>query len=528
MASALLRSVALRAVRAAAIVVVAGSGATCSLLLDTTAEQCASDADCGVFTGAKCDVATKTCTVPTVSTTTTGGTGGGGTGGAGGSTGGATTSTTGGGGSGGVEPPKCADPDASPIEINGDITSDFELTCDQVYLLNGPVTVGEGATLTIEKGTTIKAKYVDSADPGNADKFGVLVIQPGSKLIAVGTEDQPIVFTSSRPAGERKAGDWGGLILLGNAPTNHKDANMQPTQGKVEGLVSGGLYGGINDNDSSGTLRYLRLEYGGYQIAPGNEVNGITFGGVGRGTIVDHVQVRQTADDCFEFFGGNVTAKYLACQYPGDDAFDWDNGFVGKLQFLVLQQDPAIADDSNGFEGDNDAVKSQNQPISNPTIYNATLCGQNGDQPKAQYGALVRRSTKGTLANILVMGFETGYDVRDPLTSVSLKNSLFFGNLVNVVAEPEVAGMPDDDDAGFDEVATFQSPASMNSSADPQIAGCFNATSPSFGPAVALTANGAVPPADGFFDVSASHVGAFKDATDVWATTGKWAVWAPN
>ncbi len=424
--------------------------------------------------------------------------------------------------------PSCADPDSEPVTINGDISSDFDLKCNQVYLLEGPVRVLDGATLTIEKGTTIKAKYVDSTDPTNVDKFGVLVIEPGSRLIAVGTADQPIVFTSSQPVDMRKPGDWGGIILLGNAPTNHKDsATMLPTQGKIEGLATSvGLYGGVNPDDNSGTLKYLRIEYGGYTIAPNNEVNGITFGGVGRGTVVDHIQVRMTGDDCFEFFGGTVNAKYLACQYPGDDGFDWDNGYVGKLQFLVLQQDPKIADDSNGFEGDNDALKSQNAPLSDPTIYNATLCGQNGDQAKSQYGILARRSTHASIYNALVKGFETCWDVRDPLTSIVFQNSVCHGNLVNLISEPEAVGSAADDDGGFDEGAYFVGPINNNVTMDPMVNGCFDANSPAFGPMNSITQNAKSPPGDGFFDVSANYVGAFKDVSDTWATTGTWPVWA--
>ncbi|MEZ4297108.1 MAG: hypothetical protein R3B70_19235 [Polyangiaceae bacterium] len=502
-----------------------GAGA-CSFLVDSKAEQCESDADCSALgAGVKCGE-DKVCIQ-----SSTGGAGGGTTSSGGGGTGG---EMTGGGGTGTTTStptettaPTCASPDSPPVSINGDITSDFKLTCNQVYLLEGPVRVAEGATLTIEKGTTIKAKYVDSKDPNNVDKFAVLVIEPGSKLIAVGTPDEPIVFTSSQPEATRKPGDWGGIILLGNAPTNHKDAMGQPAQGKIEGLATtGGLYGGINPDDNSGTLKYLRIEYGGYAIAPNNEVNGLTFGGVGRGTVVDHIQVRQTADDCFEFFGGAVNAKYLACQYTGDDGFDWDNGYSGKLQFLVLQQDPAIADDCNGFEGDNDATGSENTPVSNPTIYNATLIGQNGDTAKTQIGILPRRSTKASMFNILVTGFETGWDPRDAKTAVVLQNSLFFGNLVNNIAEPEPTGGAADDDAAFDEEAYFLDAANKNSTQDPKLVACFDADSPVFGPMTSLTSNAATPPTDGFFDSTAKYVGAFKDANDTWATDGKWAVWS--
>jgi hypothetical protein len=119
--------------------------------------------------------------------------------------------------------------------------------------------------------------------------------------------------------------------------------------GRIEGITSGGEYGGDQEDDSSGILSHVRIEYSGTEIAPNNEINGLTLGGVGRGKVIDHVQVRHTADDCFEFFGGTVDAKYLVCQHPGDDAFDWDYGYTGRLQFLLLQSEPRVSGGSNGL-----------------------------------------------------------------------------------------------------------------------------------------------------------------------------------
>ena len=137
----------------------------------------------------------------------------------------------------------------------------------------------------------------------------------------------------------KRAGDWGGVVILGNAPVNYPGG-----KGNIEGILttaSGTQYGGADPEDNSGVLRYIRIEYAGVVLSPDNEVNGLTFGGVGRGTKVDHIQVRQALDDCFEFFGGTVDAHHLICQYNQDDGFDTDNGYSGRLQFLVLQQDPA-------------------------------------------------------------------------------------------------------------------------------------------------------------------------------------------
>jgi len=335
--------------------------------------------------------------------------------------------------------------------------------------------------------------------------------------MAEGTKDKPIVFTSPSPKGDRAPGDWGGVILLGNAPINQMGG-----KGAVEGIAMGGEYGGTDPNDSSGKLKYVRVEFSGIQLSPDNEINGVTFGGVGAGTEVDYVMVHDTLDDCFEFFGGTVNAKHLVCANNGDDGFDWDNGFKGKLQFLALVQDPSVADDTNGFEGDNDALGSVNTPLSEPTIYNATLVGKNVDVAKQQYGMLLRRSTKAHIFNTIVTGFEAGIDIRDKDTSIELKNSIFFGNVVQNIAYAEVAGSTDpllsDDDNGLDEQAWFT--MAGNKTDDPKLADPFNADAPDMTPAMTITDNAAAPPDDGFFDATAKYVGAFQ-AGDTWAT-GAW------
>jgi hypothetical protein len=419
------------------------------------------------------------------------------------------------------------------VELSGDVTTSKTLSASNDYLMKGIVFVKAGATLTIEKGTIIM---------GETSTKATLVVQPGGRIIAEGTEDEPIVFTSRASAEARRAGDWGGLIILGNAPVNIRDANGNATTGSVEGISTGGTYGGSSADDNSGTLKYVRIEYAGVQLSPDNEVNGLTLAGVGRGTSISYVQVRHTLDDCFEFFGGTVNAHHLACQYNQDDAFDWDNGYSGKLQFLVLQQDPTFADDTNGFEGDNDAKGSANEPFSSPTAYNVTLCGKNADVAKQQYGFLLRRGTKAAIANAVVMGFEAGLDIRDNLTrdnaksgGLSITHSIIWGSvgqkdkLIDGIAYIESqttdkAGLDYDDDGAFDEAAWWK--ASGNRTVDPQISGCFDGDAPVFGPKVSLTDGAATPPNDGFFDSSAAYVGAFRDATDNWATRGKWASWA--
>lgn len=422
----------------------------------------------------------------------------------------------------GAEPltrPSCLAQNKPLVELTGEIDSDAVLTCDKDYLLRFTTYVRQGATLTIEPGTTIK---------GDFETKGVLVIQPGARIHARGTEDSPIVFTSARSSG-KKSGDWGGVVLLGLAPINLKDGSGEPMVGHVEGLTIGGQYGGSNPNDSSGVLSHVRIEYCGTEIAPNNEINGLTFGGVGRGTVVDHVQVRHSADDCFEFFGGTLDAKYLVCQHPEDDAFDWDYGYTGRLQFLVAQASPEVTSGSNGFEGDNDPNGTKNSPVSSPTIYNVTLCGKNRRlETQEHFGVLVRRGSQLRMRNGLFMGFAAGLDVRDPGTKINLAASIFHQNLVYNLAYPEsdtaTATARKNDDAGFNEVAYMTNPGLRISDEDPKLGNCFDATAPGFKPAVALTRSAAIPPNDGFFDSDARYVGAFRDRDDDW-DRGKWLIW---
>lgn len=408
------------------------------------------------------------------------------------------------------------------VELTGEIAEDAELTCDKDYLLRFTTYVSAGATLTIEPGTTIR---------GDLETKGTLVIQPGARLRAVGTKDRPIVFTSAAEPGMKRQGDWGGIILLGEAPTNLKDAAGRPMTGRIEGITTGGEYGGDKENDSSGALSYLRIEYSGTEIAPNNEINGLTLGGVGRGTVIDHVQVRHTADDCFEFFGGTVDAKYLVCQSPGDDAFDWDYGYTGRLQFLLALANPKVSGGSNGFEGDNDPNGTKNAPVSHPLIYNATLCGKNRRmETKEHYAILLRRGSEVRIRNGLFTGFGAGLDVRDAETKANIAASIFYQNLVYNLAYPENQDASKsekllyDDDGGFDEAVYLENPGLRISESDPQIGNCFDELSPGFKPQYALYEHAALPPNDDFFDAEARYVGAFRDTKDDW-DSGSWIKW---
>jgi serine/threonine protein kinase len=400
-------------------------------------------------------------------------------------------------------------------ELSGDIDSDATLRCDESYLLKFTTFVKPGVTLTIEKGTTL---YGDTATKGT------LVVQPGGRIVAEGSADLPIVLTSENTRdGSARPGDWGGLIVLGNAPTNLRGADGGATRGRIEGITSGGEYGGSDPDDDSGVLSYVRIEYGGTKLAPNNEINGLTLGGVGRRTRLDHIQVRSTSDDCFEFFGGTVNAKYLVCQAAGDDGIDWDFGYRGKIQFVVVQSREAAEGESNGFEGDNDPNGSENAPLSEPSIFNATLCGPGRPGKKPNFGLLLRHATRAHLANLLVTGYDAGFDVRDR-TQPDVRSSAFFENFPHALAFPETAsgtGPLADDDYGTDERALIDGPRQHNLVKNPGFAAC-GAGAPR--PSRRLAEHAATPPADGFFDTSAAYLGAFRDSEDHW-DAGRWLVW---
>lgn len=244
------------------------------------------------------------------------------------------------------------------FEINGKYTLP-----KGVYVLKGWVYINDGAELTIEPGTVIK---------GDKGTKAALIARRGGKLIAQGTKEAPIVFTSNQPAGSRKPGDWGGIILCGKARNN---------QGKMP--IEGGPnaeHGGDDDTDNSGVLSYVRCEFAGFPFAVDQEINGITFGSVGSGTKVDHLQVSYSNDDSYEWFGGSVNAKYLVAYHGWDDDFDTDNGFSGKIQFCLGIRNPRIADQSvsNGFESDNCGNGAAVNPFTAAVFSNVTFVGPIG------------------------------------------------------------------------------------------------------------------------------------------------------
>ncbi|WP_426058188.1 T9SS type A sorting domain-containing protein [Hymenobacter sp. B1770] len=281
------------------------------------------------------------------------------------------------------------------VTVSGSITSNTTWTRNNIYLLSGFVYVRSGAVLTIEPGTIIK---------GDKASKGSLIIESGAQIFANGTAAQPIVFTSNEPAGSRGRGDWGGVIILGRAPVNLAGT---PT---IEGGVNS-TYGGNLPNDNSGVFRYVRIEFSGIPFQPNSEINGLTMGGVGAGTTIDHVQVHSNGDDSFEWFGGTVNAKYLISNSATDDDFDTDNGHTGRVQFALAIRGANVADvsGSTAIETDNDNGGSTNTPQTATTFSNVTALLQNRTATANFTRAMhLRRNTATSVFNSVFAGWPQG------------------------------------------------------------------------------------------------------------------------
>jgi hypothetical protein len=281
--------------------------------------------------------------------------------------------------------------------ITGNITTTTTLTSDRIWTLKGYVYVTEGATLIVQPGTTIKSDISEK---------GALCIERGAKLIAEGTVSNPIIFTSGKPVGERSPGDWGGIVILGKAKTN------RTTEPSIEGGI-GRKYGGEDDSDNSGILKYVRIEYAGIAALPNSEINALTLGAVGSGTVIEYVQTIYANDDAFEFFGGTVSPKYLYAYATADDDFDFDFGYTGSLTYSVSKRDPLFVDAGdagNGVECDNDGTGSSATPTTHPKLNYLTLIGPNSSTSLSNHnlGLRWRRSTNFTIENSSIIGFMKG------------------------------------------------------------------------------------------------------------------------
>jgi hypothetical protein len=285
----------------------------------------------------------------------------------------------------------------SSTTLTGTINTTTTLTADKVWTLKGYVYVTDGAKLIIQPGTTIISDISEK---------GALCIERGAQIIAEGTATKPIVFTSGRPAGERTPGDWGGIVILGRAKTNRTS----------EPIIEGGIgrpFGGTNDLDNSGVLKYVRIEYAGIAAMPNSEINALTLGGVGSGTIIENVQTIYANDDAFEFFGGTVNARNLYAYATADDDFDFDFGYTGTITNGVAKRDPQFVDNGdagNGIECDNDGTGSTATPYTHPKLFNMILIGPNTSTALANHnlGLRFRRATQFTMKNSIIWGWMKG------------------------------------------------------------------------------------------------------------------------
>lgn len=410
--------------------------------------------------------------------------------------------------------------------LQGEITSDRTLTNDTKWNLEGAVFVKNNATLTIEPGTFIFGQ------PGSQPP-SVLIVTRNGRIHAAGTKARPIVLTSSQPFGQRKRGDWGGLILLGKAPIN-VGANTSGTTNQagtfyIEGLsaTEDGMYGGTDPNHNCGTLRYVRVEFAGSILSPNNETNSFTWGGCGKATVADHLQAIYGLDDSFEWFGGNMDAKYLVGGLGADDYLDYQLGYTGRIQFGIFYQSPD-ARGNRGVEGDNSEYNQGAEPYSNPTVYNATFIGsgQPGFDESNAPGIFLRRGSRGSFNNIVVTNFYSGaVDISDAATQaqadaghVTMNGVLVWGNNLGAKGENTLAGQipsaytqlyaqgqkgAGGRPAGKNFLVAdpmFTRPAEYS---DPDFAGLFG--SPLF------RAGFVSPPDDGFFDQTARFIGGIGD-----------------
>lgn len=387
--------------------------------------------------------------------------------------------------------------------LSGTYTSDLTLRASQSYVLSGGVFIGgdntDSATVTIQPGTKIVGQ-------SGAD---FMVINRGSKIDAAGTESRPIVFTSAKAEGQRNRGDWGGLIINGNAPINGCNAGTALCEAEGEGNT--GLYGGNNPSDNSGVLKYVRVEFAGNEITPDNELNGIAFQGVGAGTLVDYIQVHMNADDGVEFFGGTVNAKHVVLTGNRDDSLDWVNGWVGKMQFVAVEQYDDQA--NNGIEGDNLKASQDASPRSNPSLANMTFIGTTSSAAKGGSGLLLRRGTGAEITNSVFTGFK--------VSCIDLDDAATFGtglvNITNTFFSCQENFTVDSDD-GFSLESWFTAESSNKVVSDVALNGFVPATrSP-------LLGAGATP-FDLFFD-DVDYVGAVSGAGNDW--TAGWTTSARN
>ncbi|MBM3276484.1 MAG: T9SS type A sorting domain-containing protein [Candidatus Handelsmanbacteria bacterium] len=385
-------------------------------------------------------------------------------------------------------------------------------TYGNTYVLNGFVFVDSSATLTIQPGVVVKGK------PGQGANASALIVARGGKIYASGTPSRPIIFTAEADDPDKPddlaanaRGLWGGLILLGRARLN-----SSPGQTAIEGIPTTeprGSYGGSDDSDNSGVVRYVSIRHGGTVIGANNEINGLTLGGVGNGTTVEYVEVYNNADDGFEFFGGTVNTKYLVSAFNDDDSFDYDEGWRGKNQFWFAIQGATVG--NRGAECDGGTTPQDGTPYAIPQIYNATFIGSGSasTNSSSDIALILRENAGGKWYNsIFTEFFGKGVDVQDLSSGEDSRNRLDAGDLVlaNSLWYGFGAGNTLDKIAPQTYVQTHLS-ANSNRFADPMLGNIDRSVFKNLDPrpkAGSPALSGAATPTDAFFTPT-TYVGAF-------------------
>ncbi len=400
--------------------------------------------------------------------------------------------------------------------LTGDITGETNLVNTKAYNLSGVVLVHDGGVLNIEAGTFVIGQ------PGSQPPSAIVVGNTG-RIEAKGSRSRPIIMTSSLPFGQRHGGDWGGLVLLGRAPTNWPNG-----VGNIEGLPPDPSteYGGTDPTHNCGTLQYVRLEFAGAELRPNDEINAFTFGACGTGTTVDHLDSTYGLDDSFEWFGGTMNASYLVSTYPRDDHFDSQIGFTGKTQYFIGVGN--LDDTNRGFEIDDNENDFGAVPLNKPTYYNGTLVGvgdtfQEGVDEGTVAGMYLRRGAGGSFNNIIIQNWVDGaININDDATQahlgvdLTMNGILMWKNGVASGAENTIAGQTSELGQAY---VTTQAPNILV--ADPMLKNPMEYSNPNFMPgpgSPVFRANWVQPPDDGVLDQSATFIGAMGDVdwTEEW------------
>lgn len=392
-------------------------------------------------------------------------------------------------------------------------------TADNTYVLSGLVFVEDGESLTIEPGTVIKGKA------GEGAAASALVVARGGKIFAEGTAEAPIIFTAEaddvadvEDFGETDRGLWGGLIVLGRSTLNSPVASGTPITDNIEGIDINeprGVFGGSDEVDNSGVIRYVSIRHGGTLIGADNEINGLTLGAVGSGTTIEFVEVFANLDDGIEFFGGTVNTKWLVVAFCGDDSFDYDQGFRGKGQFWFTIQD---SDSGDGGEHDGDIDDDTKTPLSAPVVYNATFIGAGADSGTTRRAFNIRDNAGAFYHNSIFTDFGgRGIDVQDDSAGRVAAGDLDFTNNIWWAFG---AGSTPAEIASANALALFTEGDRNNEIVDPQLRGISRTFDGVLDPrpadgSPALSGDLSVP-SDGFFS-AVSYKGAFGEVN--WASS---------